>query len=500
MGYTAKQDDINILMQGSQEFFIRVELCDSSYKILDSLEGVVLSDNFSVNNSSLQRRTYNCELVILDSSFLIGEDKKIWLNKRLRIYYGSRSIRTGNILWYRLGTFCYVNVNYTVTQNERRLSLTCADLMSQYDGTLNGQVGGFGSANSDSSITAQGLTIPAGEDIRGSIIATLKDARIGSYIVEDIGKEIPYDLKFNTGVTYAEVWKKICELYDSWEFFFDIDGNFIWRKIPTCLEESVVLNDEIMHDIVVSESANSSFSGIYNATEVWGKVLELEHDDRYADSSTYVNNIYNIHLDLFKSWDDVDNLTQFGFRVCSENIDFPKFSINGYSPIPILDGDGNPLIAKKLQADTIYVFRYRRQTVNENGIVSALYLLGQYQCYGKYVEESLDCPFSVPNLGYQIMRSLDYSGLSDDAACYNQAEYLTYSTTAMMDTLSLTTLIVPWLDVNMKVEYAPYSSGIKAQYIIKGLNWSIANGTMTLTLYKFLEDFSFVYNRKKGGD
>ena len=64
-----------------------------------------------------------------------------------------------------------------------------------------------------------------------------------------------------------------------------MDGTFIWRKIPTCLEDPVVLNDTVMQNIVVNENADTKFSEIYNVTEVWGKVLELESDDRYAENS-----------------------------------------------------------------------------------------------------------------------------------------------------------------------------------------------------------------------
>lgn len=136
-------------------------------------------------------------------------------------------------------------------------------------------------------------------------------------------------------------------------------------------------------------------------------------------------------------------------------------------------------------------------TVDEsNNIVASLYLLGQYQCKGRYEETSKDCPFSTTNLGYEIVNPVDYSNLSDDAACYNQAEYLTYKSTAMMDTINLNTLVVPWIDVNMKVEYTAQYNKKKNQYIIKNFSWSFGSGTMSVTLYKFLEDFSYVYNRK----
>lgn len=500
MSYDVTLNDFGILKQGTQEVYLKVELCNRSMKVLDSLEGVIISDNFSQTCDSIQRRTYSCDMHVQNSSFSVGKDKKIWVDKRLRVYYGVKSLRTQEIKWYKIGTFVYVDIDYSFSSAESKVSLRCADMMAEYDGTINGQIGGYGSANAENEYINAGLMIPSGEDIRSSIIATLKDAKIENYIVEDIGKEVPYDLEFSTGATYADVWKQINDLYPGWEYFFDVDGTFIWRQISTCLDDPVVLDDTIMQKIVDvnGEQVNISFDGIYNVTEVLGKVLELTDEDRYTETSDYSNNTYNIHLDGYTSWDDIDHLTKIAFKTIDSNLEAPYFSVNSYNPIPIYDGDGKPLNEGVLKSNTTYVFRYRRLNVNEDGVSSALYLLGQFQAYGKYVETSLDCPFSVPNIGYEIMKSVAYESLSDDAACYNQAEYDTYTTTAMMDTITLTTLVIPWLEVNKKIEYTPQYNGVTNQYIIKSINWNTGNGTMTMTLYKFLESFSFVYNRKYG--
>lgn len=499
MRYIATQNDYDLLKQAVQEIHVKVELCDKALKVLDSLEGIILNDNFNQTNGAQQRRSYQCDFHVSNATFLVGHDKKIWMDKRLKVYYGVRSLRTKEICWYLIGTFVYVDVNYSYTSVDHTVSITCADLMAEYDGTLNGQLEGYGSANS-SEYATQGLLIPAGEDIRSSVIALIKGAGIVHYLVEDINREIPYDLEFNTGITYAEVWKQISELYDSWEFFFDTDGTFIWRKIPTGLEEPVILTNSVLNEIFVDEKISSSFTGIYNVTEVWGKVLELEHGDRYAENTSYSNNVYRVDFDEYSSWDDIGSMTKFAFKPGAGHMDSPKFSVNGYPPIPICDGDGLPLTAGILSADNVYVFRYRRVHVDGSGIKSELYLLGQFQCYGKYIENSDHCPFSVKNLGYEIRNSIDYEGLSDDAACYNQAEYLTYKTTAMLDTVTLTTLVIPWLEVNSKIEYRPVSSdadGELNQYIVKDVSWSTGNGTMTMTLYKFQESFSYIYKNKK---
>lgn len=491
MEYIVTQTDLNMLRQGQQEIRLKVELLDSCFKTIDSLEGYVLSDNFSQDSESIQRRTYSFDMIILDSTFIIGKGKIIWMDKRLRIYYGVKDQRTKEMVWYKLGLFCYVSMKYTYSGSQKQVSLTCADLMALYDGTLNGQLTGYGSASDSASYTIQSLSIPAGEDIRTSIIGVLDLAGITNYVVEDIEKDVPYDLTFETGSTFSSVFEKIRDLYDSWEFFFDVDGVFTWRLVPTCLEDDVVLNDEILQELVVDESTSASFSGIYNVTEVWGKVLELENEDRYSSTSTYSSNIYTVAFPEYTSWSNVDDLTQLAFKVLTTNSTSPKFSINGYTAISIVDGNGDALTAGALEANTIYVFRYRRGTS-----ANLLYLLGNFQCYGRYEETSEDCDFSTTNLGYKILKSVEYSGLSDNAACYNQAEYLTYQTTAMMDTITLTLPVIPWLSVTKKIEYTPRYNKETNQYIVKNLSWNTGSGTMTLTLYKFLESFSYVYNRK----
>lgn len=65
--------------------------------------------------------------------------------------------------------------------------------MARYDGTLNGQLTGYGSANDSASYTIQSLSIPAGEDIRSSIVGILNLAEITNYIINDIKKK-PYYL------------------------------------------------------------------------------------------------------------------------------------------------------------------------------------------------------------------------------------------------------------------------------------------------------------------
>ena len=62
----------------------------------------------------------------------------------------------------------------------------------------------------------------------------------------------------------------------------------------------------------------------------------------------------------------------------------------------------------------------------------------------------------------------------------------------MMDTINLNLILIPWLDVNQKVIYTSHGASQPREYLIKSFNWSTLDGTMSVTLYKLLESFSFV--------
>ena len=552
MPYLPSQDEISAVKQNVKDVYVKIELLNydkdslNPWIVIDSLEGNLVSDSFSMDSKSVQRRSYTCNLVISDharkvnkssilSEYLIGKDNKIWIDKYIRVYYGIYSFRTRDIIWWRIGTFTYTNANYTFGATECNLSLTCSDRMCNYDGTKNGLIhqtkydditgesaSGFKIPSvAQYELDAQGnelkdssgnRIVKSYNKIRDSVIALLNLAGITDYEVgtypygEDI---IPYDLDFSGEVFYTTVWNALRDLYPSWEYFFDVDGKFIWRKIPTGYHEQNAINDEIIDDIYVTENTGSSFTGIYNCTEVWGKTFTLTNEDRYTNSSTYANNTYTITLPLIQKTGTSDPTSPLSYFCQGDKIAFRVFNTNTaaapmltivgengttLASLKIVDSAGNDLPARTLPASStgkICVFTYR-QNIKENLNVQGFYYNGQTQAYGYYEETNPDCPFSTVNVAKNVKRIIKETLFSDDL-CYNQAEYETYKTCAMMDTITLTMVIVPWLEVNQKVEYTSKLTGETNQYIISNISWSSLDGTMTLNMYKFLEDFSYVY-------
>lgn len=142
MGYKVQQSDIEILYQKDKKIFVKVELLNKNMLVVDTLQGELISDNFSIDANSDIRRTYDAVFCIKDSSFLIGADTKVWLDKYLRIYSGIKSAVKNEIVWYPIGIFLFNEMNYSYDSTTKELSLSCVDLMSMLNDTFSGVIMG----------------------------------------------------------------------------------------------------------------------------------------------------------------------------------------------------------------------------------------------------------------------------------------------------------------------------------------------------------------------
>lgn len=463
MAYIVEQKDIDILRQANRTLYTKVELLNHDFKVVDSIEGTLISDSLSIDAESDIRRTYSCELFVKNSSFLIGNDKKIWIDKYIRPYIGVMHQRSREVVWYLNGTFLFNDTNYAFDSTTRTLSLSCSDLMCSITGERGSYIDGLS------------IVIQEGSYIRDVIISLLEEAGFLKYRVEDIGKTVPYDLEYSSGTSYYDILKELIELYAGYEMFFDIDGMFVVQSIPTTKDEPSVLDTSIFSPLVISENISNSFNNIYNVTQVWGSVIDADY---YTQNVTTSDGIY--YNATFEQVSEFDNFGKYGIRITTTNSKNPQLNINDLGYKNIVDDDGSVLESGKLLANTDYVVKYRKATDD-------FLLLGQYQAYAEYKCTEEDNPFSIPNLGYEIRQVLQFEELYSDSLCAQRAKYETWLATRMKDTVSLDIVSIPFLDVNWKITYTSYQTGITQDYIIKSISGSNSESTMTITMIKYSE-------------
>lgn len=356
---------------------------------------------------------------------------------------------------------------------------------------------------------------------------------VTGYDYEDY-KYVPADMEFEPGQTYTDVWTKLAELYSNYEYYFDITGKFIWREIPTCKDDNVSLTNNQIDPLLISEEHQNSFQGIYNCTEVQGKSFELSISDRYVNTSTYADGTYTITVPLVQPVNvptvQKDNIQYWfedgdkvAFMVNEKNdTDSTKVILKGMVDdklvetwtIPVYDTLGNDISRGSILKDKVWIFvfhKYYEAWDNSkkayNKRTNCFVLSGSTQAYGYYEETNKDCPYSVPNLGYRIPQRVVFETDFSDSDCTWRAERMTYEACAMKDTVTLNTIIIPWLDVNDKISYVSQFDvdrdkllagviGDRPQYIVKSLSQSTLDGTMSLNAYRFREDFQQVWDRE----
>ena len=489
------QGDVDILLQPIKETFYRLDILDSNFRKLDSIEGNLISDNISISSDSNIRRTYNCELLVTNNKFLIGKNNYIWFTRFVRPYVGVKSQRTQVINWYCLGTFLFTDENYNFNATTKQLSITCVDMMALLDDTRKGQLDQYN------------RKLERGSDARNIIISLLNEIGISKYYIEFNKNnqvvstfEIPYDKTFPTGTTAYEIIKELVDLYAGTQMYFDIDGMFCIKRIPTKENETIVLDDSILEKILIDEQTSTSFTSIYNHIIIWGKVNEPDYytETVTMSGSTYYASIVEVNIDEETNekteidYNEYGNFDEFAIKIPSTNLENPYLSINSLDAYPIVYDDNKSLPKGYLDANTDCVFRYRKES-------NDFLFLGQFQCYGeayltrnindtnKYAVTNEKSDFVIEEIGKRLktLNGGDYDNIYTDSLACQRARYELYSATNKQETLSLNIVAVPWLDVNQIIKFTSNTNHETNEWIITNISCDYSTYAMSVNASRY---------------
>ena len=88
---------------------------------------------------------------------------------------------------------------------------------------------------------------------------------------------MPNDLEFNQGSTVYNVLSGLRDIYPNYEMYFDTDGVFYYKPIPTGYNEPISADDSLFNHIVISEDLTTDFQNVKNSIEVYGRIHEPAH-------------------------------------------------------------------------------------------------------------------------------------------------------------------------------------------------------------------------------
>ena len=516
--YIVSENDISLLKQRNRESFVKIEFLNEQLIPLCDITGDVISGHYSFDSASDIRKTASLEINIQDCQ--IDINNQLLLTSCLRIWVGFYSFAENQIKYYNEGIYIFDSVNSSYDLSTNKLSLSCIDYIANFDIEHKGSL-----INGNGTIGSALLTLKAGENIRQSLINVITDFGIKDYQIEEMGtyyqtsvednNKLPHDLEFKAGDSLLNLIVKLRDLYPSWEAYFDKNGVFICRLIPTLESDDIMLPADTMNELVISENPSHSLKDIKNIINVWGKELEV---DRYTDkvSTSSTSTTYNATFESFTEANYVDNMI-IGLKMPSTNRSISNIRINSLASKPILDYvTGTYVKAGTFYPYEIYLFKY---SLSKN----CFYYAGQYQVHGlayltandpndsinkenaiagtellNYMREKYNCenisytvnsdsPYCVEYVGELVKTCSgdDYSNIYYDSLALYNADYELWKSSRVNDSITLEMILVPWLDVNMKIEYKKQNESTPHQYIIKSIESDIGSCTMTITAMRF---------------
>ena len=541
------QNDLILVLSGSAspKLDLKIEVFDQDQKIIGTIHGVV-SGSMSINGESDIRRTASFVVQpTLTEQLRLTEKSLLWLNKDLRLSVGLYDIRAKQYEYYPLGSYVYTDTSGTYDATTNRLTINCADFMKKLDGTKNGQLGALRIRYPAYQEDAETGEVIHYHKIRDAVIETLEHlAKITNYRIDDMGEAkampeynkdwqtyreeheatwnaIPFDQEFSSGCSILSILTAFRDLYPNYEMFFDMETNaFICQLKPMCYEDDLYLDHSFLKRVLISENTSVDMTTVRNICEVWGNVIDVDY---YSEECVYSGHIYSASISGYEN--GYENGDVIGLKIPAANHADAKIQINHFGAVGIYhEANDAPISADVLKPDQVYAFKIRKTRVDGNQVQKA-YLLGQWQVHavnvltdgtksGQFVTGSdgqeyelyskeyfqnfyncervdltvtKDSPFTVEKLGEipDVKTGNEYENLTSDDLAADRAKWENWKNCRLTDHITITTALLPFLDVNKKVSYQRSDSDREQQYIISSVSHDFSAFTSTITMYRF---------------
>lgn len=478
------QADLQILKQKNTALYLKIQILSiesGQYKVDDEISGSLMDLSIDVDADSDLRRSCNLTLIAVDDKFNAESGNNVWLDKYIKILVGYNNILTGEIQWYNQGIFMVNAPSWTYDATTNSLSLQGLDLMAKMTGLRNGYLPGVPTL------------IPEGSNVRDAIIATIKLAGIEQYVVEEcknvdgVIQEVPYDIQIDRGGTLYNLLEELRDILPNYQVYFDIDGIFHYEPIPADEDEPITMTDSILQDVLIGEDVNTDFESVKNVIEVYGRTNEVDYycETPEIKSIRYEGaNVNVLTLPNFAGSEAYDYNETLGFIAPSGsgNFEFVSMNANGSQPKSLADPNGT--IIRSLSEGEYYVIQFRYEE-------PPYILLGHDQVYAIVKDLNVNSPFYVYGSIGEIRKVCyggEYDNIINDDLALQRANIELYWATRLNDSITLSTLPIPWLDVNILFTHTARGQEEK-KYIIKSFSVtysdSVSMNINAITFYPY---------------
>lgn len=485
------EKDFDILKQTSFIRYLKVKVLSlnkfGNFRQVDEISGKMLSCSVNVDADSDLRRSCSIELVVENKEFEVSPGSDIWLDKYISPQVGYEDRATGEIYWYNQGIYLVDAPSWRYDAITNSLSIQGLDLMSKLTGTRNGYLPGIPTV------------IPQGSSVKGAIIAAIQLMGFNKYIVNECQnvdgsiQEVPYDIQIDQGGTIYDILSELRDILPNYQIYFDIDGVFHYEPIPDDDNDSVLIDDSFLKWILIGEDIDTDFQAVKNVIEVYGRTHDVSY--YYSDAIYGVvryegANVGAIEVKYAPQGTLLDG-TIIGLTVpnYSGNLyfiaeyDLVEGEIEVTELYEIYDTNGSRLY--ELPKKEYAVLQYKDKELGGGYFI----YIGRQQAYGEASDNDINSPFYIGGSVGSIRKVCyggEYDNITTDDLALQRAAIELYWAARLNDTVKLTTLPVPWLDVNILMQHAVRDNEEMKKYIVKSYSVDYSEGgTSEITAMTF---------------
>lgn len=123
-------------------------------------------------------------------------------------------------------------------------------------------------------------------------------------------------------------------------------------------------------------------------------------------------------------------------------------------------------------------------------------LKSKYGCNDIMIAIDRNSLFSVEWIGekVQVFSGGEFENIYTTELALERAYYENWKAARIQDTLKLTMLYVPWLDVNQKIEYRSIATNKVNEYMINSIQVNLETFTMTVNVSRFYPFYPWLRN------
>lgn len=478
---------------------MKVTLLDEHYIEVESLTGRIKgSPSYDVDADSDIRRTCSITLSIPAKDQIELDFEKTWDNRMVELSCGLFDWETKEYVWYKLGRMLMTSGESTYNATTQEVRLNLVDLMAMMTQERGSQIG-------------ETYLFRAGDVVKDLIEGVVAENTVFAQTnVCEFEDTIPYDAESNQGDYAIDVLHLIFDLFPYYEFFYDTNGVFNVQKIPTKISDPVDIGKETIDDMLISERKSVDFSQIKNTTEIWGRTLT---GDYVAVECITSGNKYQVTIG--DSFTELVAGEKYTIVPLSDSVAGQTMQIQSTSEYGIYTADGagityTPIEAGAMKGGVAYIIRYFEEKFILEGELQIRCIVQEiteepsesvkeaykrsHSCNNVKWIVNPDSPFacrinpvtgSIQGEIRQVLTDGEYENIYTTQLAYERATYENWLACRQQDTVDIEMILIPWMDINDKIEYTSPVSGEVGTWLVKSISYEFSNWTMTVKATKF---------------